>query len=148
MPATKMPTESRPGAATTADSVDHERVSELVPDARPEEVMDKIRSLISVSYPRARKLAAEAVARFPEHKEIASAHRVLNSPTGPVGTAPSEPATDEEFDWLRNPPDCVRGKWVALSGRKVLAVADKLADLVKTLQSHDPRPKALVHRVE
>jgi len=110
--------------------------------------MDQIRTLISECYPRAQRLASEAVSRFPDSKEIASADRVLNSPTGPVGTAPPEPATDEELEWLRHPPEALRGKWVALSGREVLAVAEKLGDLVQTLRSHDPREKALVHRIE
>ena len=113
MPTTETPTD--PKLARTSD---------IAPDARPDEVMDQIRALISECYPRAQRLASEAAVLFPDSDEIASADRVLNSPTGPVGTAPPEPSTDEEIEWLRDPPESLRGKWVALSGREVLAVAD------------------------
>ena len=85
---------------------------------------------------------------FPEHEGLRSAHRVLNSPTGPAGTAPAEPVTDQELDWLRDPPESVRGKWVALSGSELVAVAEKLMDLVKVLRLRKLNQRALVHRVE
>lgn len=141
------PIEAR-SAEPSGGSAGRGKATLLPRDAQPEAIMARIRALITDYYPEARRLAAEAAARFPDHDEIRSAHYVLNSPAGPVGTAPPEPPTDEEFEWLRNPPESVRGKWVALSGREMVATADKLVDLVKTLRSQNPRKRALVHRIE
>jgi hypothetical protein len=130
---------------------------EAVPDAErelrtseagPEALLVELRSLVTDHYPEAQKLAARAAALFPHHDGVRSAHRVLNSPTGPAGKAPAEPATDEEIDWLQHPPESVRGKWVALSGSELVATAEKLADLVKALRARNFNQRALLHHVE
>jgi hypothetical protein len=95
---------------------------------------------------QARELAAKGAERFPGHAELANAHRVLavGKATPRPGT---EPSTDEEFEWLRNPPEWAYGKWVALVGREAVAVADTLAEVMDTIRSADLPKKPLVHHL-
>ena len=82
----------------------------------------------------ARELAAEAVRDHPDHADLLCIHEVLN-----VGRARRRPATGrstrEDLEWLRDPPDEYRGKWVALIGREVVGAAATLKELVAGLPS-------------
>ncbi len=94
----------------------------------------------------ARQVAAEGTTRFPDHAELRNADRILSG--GQATPHPgTEPNTDEEFEWLRNPPAWVRGKWVALVGRKAIAVADTLAEVMASIRAMDLPKKPLVHRI-
>jgi hypothetical protein len=54
----------------------------------------------------------------------------------------------EEFEWLRNPPESARGKWVALVGGEMIAAGEALADVLELLKSMDLPKSPLVHRVD
>jgi len=125
------------------------RPSDLPSEAGPEDVLDEIRALISDGQiVAARRLAIEAAARFPGHDEIRQARRVLNDGKATVGTRGPEPSTDEEFEWLRRPPEWASGKWVALVGKEAVAASDDLAQLVESLKTMDLPKQPLVHRID
>jgi len=135
---TKMPSPSRTRSGKAL----------IQPAADPEAVLSEIRRLITHRPDRARRLAAEAVIRFPEHARIRSANSVLNDPQQPMEKTPPEPPTDEEFEWLKNAPDAVRGKWVALSGSELLVADEELKSLMANLRTEYPDRRALVHYIE
>ena len=60
----------------------------------------------------------------------------------------SEPSREEEFEWLRNPPESVRGKWVALLGNEMIDAAETLVELEGSLCSKDLPKPALVHYID
>lgn len=125
------------------------RHSELRHDAPPEEILDEIRLLIADGQILlARRLAVEAADRFPDHEEIRQARHVLNDGKAAVGSRGPEPSTNEEFEWLRNPPEWARGKWVALVGNEAVATADELSELVASLKTMKLPKQPLVHRIE
>ncbi len=117
------------------------------PDALPEEVLERIRTLVTDHSIEARRLAVEAAARFPEHAGIQSAKRILNDGEATVAPGGPEPSTTEEFNWLRQPPESARGKWVALVGSEMVASADTLAELTACLRLQEPAKPALVHHL-
>ncbi len=79
----------------------------LSTDASPGAAVDEILLLLDEDrYQTARRMAAEALARFPDHKRVRNAWAIFDnrgkarvSPQGP------QPPTREEFEWLRNPPN-------------------------------------------
>ena len=118
-------------------------------DATPEAHLAEIRSLLADGQVRrARLLAARAASRYPDHAEISNAKRILNDGKAEVGSRGPEPNTDDEFTWLRNPPEWAHGKWVALLGREAVAVAESLAELVETVRSMSLPRQPLVHRID
>lgn len=54
----------------------------------------------------------------------------------------------EEFEWLRNPPESARGKWVALIGSEMVAMGEALAEVMESLKTMNLPKTPLVHRVE
>ena len=54
----------------------------------------------------------------------------------------------EELEWLRDPPESARGKWVALVGNQVVATAEALAEVMESLKSMNLPKTPLVHRVD
>ncbi len=69
-------------------------------------------------------------------------------PEATVGSRGNEPSTDEEFEWLRSPPQWARGKWVALLGSEAIASADTLAELVEALKPMELPRQPLVHHID
>ena len=118
--------------------------------ANPEELAAQVRAYLSRDlYLPAREAAAQAVRRFPEHPEIQKLWRVFdNRGKSWVVEGETEPSTDDEFEWLRKAPDWARGKWVALIGREVVAMADSLKEVVDTISGLDLQRRPLVHRVD
>ncbi len=115
----------------------------------PEAILGEIRSLLADGQVlKARRLAAEAASRFPGHAELQSAERVLNEGEATIGAGGPEPRTDEQFEWLRHPPEWARGKWVALLGPRAVAAAETLGELVESLKSMSLPQQPLVHRVD
>jgi len=120
----------------------------LPPDAQPDAVLAEIRShLFEGSYGTAQSLAKAAASRFPEHPEICTMNRGLND-----WRATTRPATGvdrtEEREWLRNPPESARGKWVALVGNEMVSSAHTLAEVVESLRSKHLPKRPLALRVE
>ena len=118
------------------------------PDAQADEILYRIRTLLTDQSIAARRLAIEGAARFPEHEGLQNARRILVDGKAKVGSGDPEPSTKEEFDWLRSPPQSVRGKWVALVGDKLVASAETLAKLTDALRSKKLPKPALVHRID
>jgi hypothetical protein len=111
-------------------------------------VLNEIRSRLGDGHFRvAQRLAAEAAARFPEQPEVSRMNRALNERQ--VWTRPASGRdTAQEFRWLKNPPESVRGMWVAVLGSDVVAASENPEDLLDSLRSKDLSRSPLVLRVE
>ena len=141
---------SEPSGSTAPASSEKPRQGEgrLLPsDAQPDAVLEEIRAHLGEGrFRTAQRLAEEALVRFPDHTEIRAMNRGLNEWT--VRTRPaSGQGRAEEFEWLRNPPESARGKWVALVGSEMVASAETLAEVMKTLKSMNLPKSPLVHRI-
>jgi len=127
------------GGGTTLLSVDDD----------PDSAIDKVMALLDEDrFLTARRMAAEALERFPDDRRVRGAWGIFDnklkarvSPMGP------RPARREEFAWLRNPPEWAYGKWVALLGSESVAVADTLAEVLEILDSMTLPRQPLVHRI-
>jgi len=103
--------------------------------ADPEEVFELLRQLIADGQVRtAREVLAEAGRRFPGHARIELAQRVLAEGNATPHSF-AQPTAAAEIEWLREPPQEYRGKWVALVGNEVVDVADSAAELMDSLES-------------
>ncbi len=106
------------------------------PADSPEGLLNDIRDLIADGDVRgARKLAAEAAERYPDDADLVNAHRIL-SPGGSYTRSGTGRNTREEFEWLQDPPERYRGKWVALVGRDVVGAAESLKELLAAIPTH------------
>ena len=140
---------SASSTALPADSLPSSRPKTAISAATyPEAALEEIRHLITDHLLAARRLAAEASVRFPDHDGIRNADRILNQGHSRVGTGGPEPSRDQEIEWLQHPPDSVRGQWVALVGAELVASAKTLAEIVELLRSKNLEKKALVHRID
>lgn len=122
----------------------------LPPDGDPDAAVEKIIALLRDDrYLPARRLATEAVARFPEHAGVKKVWRVFdNRGKATIGSGGPEPSADEEFEWLRHPPEWARGKWVALVGSEAVAVGPTLAEVTAAVRSQNLPKRPLVHRID
>ena len=107
-------------------------VSRPVRKAReqPEAVLDEVRALLRVgNVQAARDLVDAAAVRWPDCTELQTATRVLAK--GKATSIPGKrgPNRDQEFKWLKNPPERYRGQWVALLGSDVVGSADTLKEI-------------------
>lgn len=79
-------------------------------------------------------MLAEAGRRFPDHVRLQLAKRVLaesNSASSPF----TQPTDGAEIEWLKDPPEEARGKWVALIGGELVGLADSAAELKTVLEA-------------
>lgn len=119
----------------------------LPPKARPKDVFERLAQLIADGrIGAARRLIAEAVRCFPDHRRIRLAERVLN---GGEATPDSyaQPTAAAESEWLDNPPDDARGKWVALIGSELVGMADSVDELMQSLGAKQLKRIPLVHHL-
>ena len=120
---------------------------DLGADSPAEEVLETIRELLAIGRLKtARGLVERALRRFPDHPELGRLSGFLavrEAKSNPL----VEPSTSDEIEWLSDPPENARGRWVALIGRQVVAMADSARELKKTLRSLDLARSPLVHRV-
>ena len=96
---------------------------------------------------RARSLATEAMARFPDHPRAQGIWKMLDN-RGKAKISPSgtQPSTDEEFEWIKHPPEWAAGKWVALAGSEAVTAADTLVELEEAVDFMDlPQLPLAVH---
>ena len=115
--------------------------------SQPEEVVETVGELLSIGRLKsAKRLVERALARFPDHAELGKLGRFLDLRKAQPNPS-AEPSTDDEIAWLTDPPDSARGRWVALLGRQVVAMADSVRELKAALRSLDSKQKPLVHRV-
>jgi len=122
----------------------------LPPDVDADTAAKRILALLEKDlYLPARDLATEAIARFPDHPRLKLIWRVFDN-RGKSWIAPGgpEPSTDEEFEWLRHPPEWARGKWVALVGSEAVAVGDTLKEVAESVRSQNLPKRPLVHRID
>ncbi len=138
------------GASTRSSRATSEDKPLLAADADPEATVDKVLALLSEQhYPMARRLAAEARVRFPDHSRVQDLWSIFdNRGKAIAGPEASEPSREEEFEWLRHPPESARGKWVALLGSEMIAAAEKLVELEESLRSKQLPKPALVHYID
>ncbi len=122
--------------------------SQLLPaEARPEDVLERLHELIeNDQIGTARQLVAEAAHRFPQHGRIRLAKRILNDGKA-IPDPYVQPTVAAESDWLDNPPQEARGKWVALIGSELVGMADSVEGLMKSLASKNLELIPLVHHV-
>jgi len=146
-PSPPMHARSADPTISAARATSHFRPEE-VRHADPEAVLDQIRSLLTDDFFAARELALAAAARFPQHEGIQNASRILNDGKSTVSKRGPRPSHRRDFEWLRNPPESVRGKWVALVGGKLVDSAKTLAELADSLRSHKFPTTPLVHRID
>ncbi len=112
---------------TIRESSGHERAAEAL--------LSEIRQHLETGEIRlAKRLASDAARRHPAHVEIRAIHRTLNE-----GRSVARPGTGRdmrsEYEWLRDPPEKYRGRWVALIGYAVFASAKTLQGLQASLPS-------------
>ncbi len=106
----------------------------LLPDARPEDVFALLRSLIETDQiNRARRLTREAAERFPGNDKIRLAKRILADAKATPNRY-AQPTATAEIEWLANPPEEARGKWVALIGSDLVGTADSADELRRSLR--------------
>lgn len=65
-----------------------------------------------------------------------------------VKASPTPTDRSREFQWLENEAHTYRGQWVAVEGDRLLAAADSVKAVMAVLDKLDPRPRALVHRID
>ncbi len=134
-------------AVTPASSVR----KRLPADISPEAAIAKVLGLLGEgSYLSARKLAREALRRFPGD---ARARRIADvfEPHGKAVSRPDgprQPDRRQEREWLRDPPAWARGRWIALVGGEVVAAEESLAEVEQKLSSLELDKQPLVHRVD
>lgn len=115
---------------------------------RGDAALEEIRAHLGEGrYSTAQRLAKGAVARFPDHPGLRTMNRGLNERRVRTRPATGQGRT-EELEWLRDPPESARGKWVALVGNQVVATAEALAEVMESLKSMNLPKTPLVHRVD
>jgi hypothetical protein len=116
-------------------------------DDRSDDVVARVRELLAIGRLKTAKgLVERALRRFPDHAELGKLSRFLDQ-RGATPNTTVESTTDDEIDWLANPPENARGRWVALIGRQVVAMADSIRELKQALQSLDLPQAPLVHHI-
>ncbi len=136
------------GSSRKPESSDESR---LPVGMSPEAASERVLTLLGEgSYLSARRLAREALRRFPEH---AGTRRIADvfEPRGKAAIRPNgprQPDRRQEFDWLRDPPEWARGKWIALVGAEVVAADESLEEVERKLRSLELGKQPLVHRVD
>lgn len=122
--------------STSSGLSQKQQADKLEAPASAKGFLDEIRTLIARNDIRsAQRLALEATEKYPDDAKLVNAQRVLN--TGKSYTTPGTGRnTRQEFEWLQNPPERYRGKWVALIGRRVVGAAETLKDLLESLPPH------------
>ncbi len=100
-------------------------------------------------YLPARDLALQATERFPDHHRLKTIWKVFDT-GGKSWIAPGgpEPSRREELEWLRQPPEWARGKWVALVGSEAVAVGESLEEVADAVRAQELAKQPLVHRVD
>lgn len=101
----------------------------------PERIFERLHQFIERGQTGdARRLAAEAARRFPEHPRLQLAKRTLEE-----GKATANPWSQEtasaESAWLDDPPEEARGRWVALIGGELVGIGDSAEEVIATVTS-------------
>ncbi len=97
----------------------------------------------------ARRLLELALDQGLSSSDLELWQRMLAPPRVTKGKASPTPTDrSREFQWLDNEAHAYRGQWVAVEGDRLLTAADSLKDVLAQLDSMDPRPRALVHRID
>ncbi len=142
---------TRPAASAGSEAirVSTETAPRLAADADPAVTVERILALLRDDlYLPARRLASEALKRFPDHHRTQWAWSIFERRgRSRIGNGGPEPGRDKEFEWLRNPPDWARGKWVALVGSEVVAAGDTLAEVAAALRGRTFSSRPLAHRI-
>jgi hypothetical protein len=96
--------------------------------------LERIRRLIETSaVEEARALAKELGARWPNDRDAQHWARVLAPPRGRVVKGVRSRSLDRERAWLREHAHEYPGQWLAIFGDQLVAVAPRLATVLKTV---------------
>jgi hypothetical protein len=140
---------ARPADAAGGAATQSSPASRGSPDVDPDSMAEQILGLLTDErFDAARKLAVAAASRFPGHARLQGLRGIFDNRGKAVPRPGHEPGRKEEFQWLRNPPETVRGKWVALVGSEMVGAADTLDKLIETLESKKLTRRPLVHQVD
>jgi len=111
----------------------------------PRALLGQICRLVADDLVGARELAVQAAARFPGHEGLRCAERILSEGEASRSKRGLKPDRSADLEWLSNPPESVRGQWVALVGGDLVGASDSLSELVEDLRDRGLAGKALVH---
>jgi len=97
------------------------------PDAPPQSPDDYLRAMAHAlrtgEFGRARQVATEGAARYPDHAELAKSARVLAPPTVTIARRPHTADIQANRAWLKAHRQDYAGQWVALRDGHFLAAA-------------------------
>ena len=111
------------------------------PDAHPFLLIERVKKLLGQQKIRDARRALEiGSSRYPEDRQIASLLRAISpgrvSPTGWASTG-----RQLEITWIKQHGQEYRGKWIALDGDRLIALADTLNELLAKLDTSSERKK-------
>lgn len=88
-------------------------------------------ALTAGAHLKARQLAAEGSALYPDHDELQKYAHVLAPPKILARGLPPDPNAGADMRWLKAHWEEYRGQWVALRGGELLGVASTWRDLIE-----------------
>lgn len=116
--------------------------------ATPAQELAAIRELLSQGQLKdARVLIERARKQFPENEELHALHKIT-APRRAARSPVTHPPRDREVRWLAEHRHDYKGRWVALNGRELLAVAETMKQLLSALSALEVQGSPLIHKVE
>jgi len=121
---------------------------EVPPDTPPQSPDDYLRAMAHAlrtgEFGRARQVATEGAARYPDHTELAQSAHVLAPPTVTIARRPHTADIQANRAWLKTHRQDYAGQWVALRDGHLLAAAPSFDQLVAQV---DDTPDVLITKL-
>lgn len=116
-------------------------------DETPESLLAAIRSALEDdTVAEARRLAEQGAFLFPDSEELQRAHHVLRPPVVRTAVGAGKvPDRREAFEWLRANGQNYQGRWIAFDNQGLVASADRLADLIRTVDALELPVPPILH---
>jgi len=107
-------------------------------DSRPsEDFIQAVKLALRVgAHPIAREAALVGTQRFPKNRELQNMAQVLAPPHAHMVKSKNQDARRANHHWLQQNRKQYNGRWVALTGGTLLAVADTPADLTAQINQN------------
>ena len=96
---------------------------------------------------KAREILQRILLQHPADEKLLSLYRAI-SPGKVVRRNARYSDRTLEMDWMKVNQSSYRGKWVALLGRKVIAIGDDLKTVLRMVQEKQLRETPLIHRLD